>query len=160
MSAVDRSHVSPTTVTVKDPEPKPMVYRLDELARVASESGLVSDRVSADRLDVILFDGCRLAFCNLAAEDDTLVGFDGTPWHSHGVVVFMAGSPHYVECDELDILIGLSSGELVVVSEFVDGVLRDRCIEHKQEPLALKYFCPGEELRVLRLPDAGTGRAS
>jgi len=136
-----------------------MVYRLDELARIASESGLVSERVSAGRLDVILFDGCRLAFCNLAAESDTLVGFDGTPWHSHGVVSFLAGSPHYVKCDELDILIGLCSGELVVVSQLVDGVLRDRWIEHKSEPLDLEYLGPGEELRVIRLPDAGKGRA-
>jgi hypothetical protein len=146
-------------VTVKDPEPKPMVYRLDELARLASESGLVSERVGADRLDVVLFDGCRLAFCNLAAEDDTLVGFDGTPWHSHGVVSFLAGSPYFVECDELDVLIGLCSGELVVVSQFVDGLLQDRWIEHKKEPLDLKYLRPGEELRVLRLPDTGKGRA-
>jgi hypothetical protein len=146
-------------MTMKNPEPKPIVYRLDELARLASESGLVSERVSAGRLDVILFDGCRLAFCNLVAEGDTLVGFDGTPWHSHGVVPFSAGSPHYVECDELDILIGLCSGELVVVSEYVEGVLRDRWIEHKKEPLDLKYMRAGEELRVLRLPDVGRGRA-
>jgi hypothetical protein len=136
-----------------------MMYRLDSLARLASESGLVSERLGVDRLDVILFDECRLAFCNLVAEEDTLVGFDGTPWHSHGVVSFLAGSPHYVECDELDILIGLCSGELVVVSQFVDGVLRDRWIEHKKEPLDLKYLRSGEELRVFRLLDSGKVRA-
>jgi hypothetical protein len=140
-------------MTVKDPAPTPMVYRLDDLARLAGESGLVSERVSADRLDVILFDGCRLAFCNLTAESDTLVGFDGTPWHSHGVVSFSAGSPSYVEFDELDVLIDLCSGELVVVSQLVDGALRDRWIEHKKEPLDLKYLRPNEELRVFRLPE-------
>jgi len=129
-----------------------MAYRLDELARLASESGLVSERVDANRLDVVLFEGCRLAFCNLVAEDDTLVGFEGTPWHSHGVLTFMVGSGHYIECDELEILIGLCSGELLVVGQFVDGVLRDRWICHRKEPLIIEYLSAAEELRVLRLP--------
>jgi hypothetical protein len=134
-----------------------MLYRLDELALLATESGLVSERISRDRLDVILFEECRLSFCNLTAEDDTLVGFDGTPWHSHGGVSFLAGSLHYVECDELDILIGLCAGELVVVSQFVDGVIRDRWIGHKKEPLDLEHLRTGEELRARRLPSAGKG---
>jgi hypothetical protein len=101
---------------------------------------------------VIIRDAYRLAFCNLPAEDDTLVGFDGTPWHSHGIVSFLAGSPEYVECDELDILIGLGSGDLLVVSQFLDGNLKDRWIEHKNEPLDIKYLQPNEELCVFRLP--------
>jgi hypothetical protein len=130
-----------------------LVYRLEELANLARELGLMSERVSADRLDVILREGCRLAFCNLTAEGDTLVGFDGTPWHSHGIVSFLAGSPVYVECDELDILIGLGAGDLVVVSQFVDGKLKDRWIEHKNEPLDLKHVQPNGELCVFRLPE-------
>lgn len=129
-----------------------MVYRLDALAKLARELGLASERVNADRLDVIIHDGCRLAFCNLPGEGDTLVGFDGTPWHSHGIVSFLAGSPQYVECDELDILIGLGSGDLLVVSQFIDGDLKDRWIEHRAEPFDLKYVQPNEELRVFRLP--------
>lgn len=66
-------------MTIDESTQKPMVYRLDELALIARESGLVSERFDPDRLDVLLFDGCRLVFCNLAAEEDTLVGFDGTP---------------------------------------------------------------------------------
>jgi hypothetical protein len=41
----------------------------------------------------------------------------------------------------------------------VDGLLRDRWLEHKKQPFDLKYLLPGEELRVLRLSDAGKGRA-
>jgi len=63
---------------VKDLDPKPMMYRLDELARLASESEFVSERLCIDRIDVILFDECRFAFCDLVAEEDTLVGFGGT----------------------------------------------------------------------------------
>jgi hypothetical protein len=50
-------------------------------------------------------------------------------------------------------LIGLASGELLVVSRAVDGKLADRWIEHKKEPLDLKHLKPNEELRVFRLPN-------
>jgi hypothetical protein len=126
-----------------------MRYRLDELAALASELGLESRRVDANRLDVIL-QGAVLAFCNLP-EDDTLVGFDGTPWHAHGVVLFGTGNATQIECDELDILIGLGSGDLLVLSRFLDGELRDRWIAHRDEPLDLHYMEVGEEIRVFRL---------
>src|SRR5262245_1837699 len=103
----------------------------------------------------MLEDGCVLAFCNLPGENDSLVGFDGTPWHSHGIVQFLTGDTTYVECDELAILIGLGSGELVVVSQTIDGQLHDRWIAHKDEKLDLRYIQPGEALRVFRLRDIG-----
>jgi hypothetical protein len=87
--------VSGADVTDREKTPtEPTAYRLDELAMLAGELGLTSDRVHTDRLDVILFEGCRLASCNLPDAPHTLVGFDGTPWHSHGIVSFMAGSPY------------------------------------------------------------------
>ncbi len=132
-----------------------MRYRLDELVKLASELGLKTRRVDADRLDVHLRDAV-LAFCNLSEDEDTLVGFDGTPWHAHNVVVFMTGDSSYIECNELDILIGLGTGELVIVSQYVDGILRDRWLAHRGEPLDLRYIEPDEELRVWRLPDKVT----
>ena len=78
-----------------------MSYRLDELAKLASEQGLEWRRVDDNRLDVTVATDAVLAFCNLVDENDTLVGFDGTPWHSHGVVQFMTGASTYIECDEL-----------------------------------------------------------
>jgi hypothetical protein len=128
-----------------------MQYRLDELAVLATEMGLAATRVDADRLDITIQEDCVLAFCNLPDENDTLVGFDGTPWHSHGIVQFLTGRGTYVECDELAILIGLGAGELVVVSQLHDGKLRDRWIAHKQEDLELHYMRSGDELRVLCL---------
>jgi len=128
-----------------------MPYRLDELEELARDLGIPTRRVDADRLDVIVAEGCSLTFSNLPAQDDTLVGFDGTPWHSHGVVQFATVGGTYVECDELDILVGLGSGELVVVSQFLDEELSDRWLAHKQEALDLRYMQRGEELRVLCL---------
>ncbi|HYJ10582.1 MAG TPA: hypothetical protein VEX18_16280 [Polyangiaceae bacterium] len=35
------------------------------------------------------------------------------------------------------------------MSEFLDGELRNRWIEHRLEPVDLKYMLAGEEMRVL-----------
>lgn len=129
-----------------------MHYRLDELATLARELNLPTRRVDSYRLDVTIENGCVLAFCNLPTENDTLVGFDGTPWHSHGVVQFLTGDATYVDCDELAILVGLGTGELVVVSRARDGQLCDRWIAHRNERLDLQHIQPGEELRVFCIP--------
>lgn len=134
-------------------------YRLDELAKLASEQGLECRRVDDNRLDVMLASDVVLAFFNLVDENDTLVGFDGTPWHSHGAVQFMTGASTYIECDELDILVGLFSGELVIVSQYLHGELKDRWLAHKDEPLDLQHIEPGEELRAFRLRDVDVTQA-
>ena len=128
-----------------------MTYRLDELAKLASEQGLVWRRIDNNRLDVTVVAGAVLVFCNLVDENDTLVGFNDTPWHSHGVVTFMTGGSTYIECDELDILIALWTGDLVIVSQYLRGELKDRWLAHKDDPLDLGYIEAGEELRALRL---------
>jgi len=126
-------------------------YRLDEVAELATELGLAARRVDANRLDVHLREDMVLAFYNLVDENDTLVGFDSTPWHAHGIVQFMTGENTYIECDELDILVGLGSGDLLVVSRYRDGELADRWLAHKDEPLDVTYIEAGEEMRVMRL---------
>lgn len=128
-----------------------MEYRLDKIAELCSEHGFETDMPDKDRIDVTVREGCVLSFLNLIDENDTLVGFHGTPWHSHGIVQFMTGSNTYIECDELDIIIGLVSGELLVVSQYSKATLTDRWIMHKDEPLDLKYIEAGEELIICRL---------
>jgi len=128
-----------------------MKYRLDEIVALCSEHGLKTCRVDQGRVDVVFRDDCALCFCNLVEEDDTLVGFEGTPWHSHGITIFMTGDATYIECDELDIVIGLVSGVLLVVSQFVNGTLVDRWITHEDEKLEVKYMESGEELVVQRM---------
>ncbi len=134
-----------------------MTYRLQELAKLAQELGFDAQRVDEDRVDVSV--DAVLVFCNLD-EDDSLVGFEGTPWHAHGAVQFMTGENGHAECDELDILVGLGSGELVVVSQYLRGVLADRWLAHKDEPLSLRYIQAGEELRVYRADVGKAGKSS
>ena len=130
---------------------KTMEYRLNKIAELCSEIGLKTDMPDKNRIDVSIREDCVLSFLNLVDENDTLVGFDGTPWHSHDKIYFMTGSNAYIECDELDIIIGLVSGELLIVSRYLESTLADRWIMHKNEPLDLKYFDAGEELRICRL---------
>jgi len=78
-------------------------------------------------------------------------------WHSHGRVQFGTGEGRYVEYDELEILIALGIGALVIITEYSDGRLHDRSLAHRKEPLELRYMQP--EIRVLRLPDRNSKRA-
>jgi hypothetical protein len=112
----------------------------------------VSRRADAGRLDVVIDEGCVLTFCHLLEEADTLLRFDGTPWHAHGVVQCGTGNATYVEYDELEILTALGAGDLVIVREYADGPLRDRSLAHRLEPLPDRYMEPGDEIRVRRLP--------
>ena len=130
---------------------KPMEYRLNKIVELCSEHGLQTDIPDKCRVDVKIRDDCVLSFLNLVDEKDTIIGFDGTPWHSHGIVQFMTRSNTYIECNELDIIIGLVSGELLIVSRYLKSNLADRWIMHKDEPLDLRYIEPGEELKVCRL---------
>jgi hypothetical protein len=49
-------------------------------------------------------------------------------------------------------LSALKSGEVVIVEQFLNSTLEDRWMQHKLEPLDLRYIAEGEELRVHRLP--------
>ena len=128
-----------------------MEYCLDKIAELCSEYGFKTNIPDKNRIDVSVCKDCVLSFLNLVNENDTLVGFDGTPWHSHDIVQFMTGSNTYIECDELEIIIGLISGELLIVSQYLNSALTDRWIMHKDEPLELKYIAAGEELKICRL---------
>ena len=128
-----------------------MEYRLNKIAELCSENSLKTHIPDKNRIDVFIREDCVLSFLNLVDENDTLVGFDGTPWHSHGNVHFMTGSNTYIECDELEIIIGLVSGELLIVSRYLKSSLTDRWIMHKDEPLDIKYIEAGEELKICRL---------
>ena len=128
-----------------------MQYRLDELEKLSDELGLDSQRVNASRLDVVFNEECVLAFCNLLGEEGSLVGFEGTPWHAHDLVQFSTGASHSIELDELEILIGLAIGELLIVTEYSRGQLRDRWISHKDDPLEFRDLDQGDEVRILCL---------
>ena len=127
------------------------MYRLDKLATLAKELGFTITRPTEHRVDVELAPGVSLIFENLVDEDDTIVCFERTPWHSHGILTFLSDDGTYLECDELELLVALSTGDLLVVSSLRDGALTDRWLSHKDERLETEDLEPGEELRALRV---------
>jgi hypothetical protein len=134
-----------------------MYYRLDDLEALSSELGFRARRVDADQLDVVIEGGYVLTFANMRGEEDSYVGFDGTPWHSHGSVEFMTSKSTSVTYDELELLIAIGSGDLVIVTEYAGDAIRDRQLAHKDEPLDISYMHAGDELRVVRVLGLGDG---
>jgi hypothetical protein len=134
-----------------------MYYRLDDLEALASELGFRPRRVDGDRLDVTIEDEYILTFANMRDEEDSYVGFDGTPWHSHGNVEFMTSSSTSVTYDELELLIAIGVGDLVIITEYTGGTVRDRQLGHKGKSLDISYMQAGDEVRVVRVLALGSG---
>jgi hypothetical protein len=127
-----------------------MAYRLDEILTLSDELGFTSKRIDDNRVEVEFDSDGTLVFLNMPEENDTLIGFDGTPWHGHDKLMLMTDEATYIELDELDILLAIKSGEVVILSRYVSGELTDRWLAHKDEKVDLKYIEPNEEMRVKR----------
>jgi hypothetical protein len=121
------------------------------LALLAAEIGVEARRVDLNGLHVQVDAQCVLVFRNYPEDDDTLVGFEGSAWHAHEALQLVTDSGDYVSFDELDILIALESGDLVIESLYVEGELRDRWLSHKDQAPDLRNMIPGEELRISRV---------
>lgn len=127
-----------------------MTYQIDEIISLCAELGFSCQRVSENEVEVSFEEDGILEFQNMPEENDTLVGFKGTPWHGHDQLCLMTGKSTYIHCDELELLVGLKSGEIVIVSQYMSTNLVDRWLAHRDEEIDLKSIEPGEELRIKR----------
>jgi hypothetical protein len=89
-----------------------MRYDLDLVLRYCEEIGLHSELSTPNALAIELAEDVRLIFQNAEHDDDCLVGFNGTPSHTHGDFTFVDGRGHYVEMDYLDVIAGLADGRI------------------------------------------------
>jgi hypothetical protein len=126
-------------------------YQLASLTEMCAELELEHHWVNENELEIRFSPECILLFQNMPDEKDTAFGFKDTPWHAHESLRFMTGEDTYVDLDELEIVLGIAVGDILIVSRYVSGKLEDRWLTHKKEKLDLKYMFPEEELRVLRL---------
>ena len=130
-----------------------MAYDLDKLATHAEQLGFRSDRASEGDLGIKIAENTVLRFMNLTDPTDTLIGFDGTPWHYHDALFLEANDGWYIELSEVELLSALRNGDVLIVELLVSGELKDRCVAHKLEPFHdLKHIEPDEEVRIRRLP--------
>jgi hypothetical protein len=127
-----------------------MRYDLKLIHELCQELGLRSSFRSDDMLAIELGEDCVLVFQNAKRDEDCLVAFDGTPWHTHDVFVFVDGRGYYTEMDYLDVVSGLKDGRILVCERWLGGRLVDRELIHRDFNDEFKYMDEKEEVRVRR----------
>jgi hypothetical protein len=126
-----------------------MRYDLDLLSEFCREIGLLARMADPSTLEVIVGDDAVLCFQNAEREEDCLMGFLDTPWHTHGDLMFADPRGYYIELDPLNVLTGLRGGEVLVCELQKEGVLIDRWLLHS-EYNDFKHMQPGERITVRR----------
>jgi hypothetical protein len=101
-------------------------------------------------LTIELSRDCVLVFQNAERDEDCLVAFEGTPWHTHDVFVFVDGRGYYTEMDYLDVVSGLKDGRILICERWLEGRLIDRWLIHRDFNEEFKYMDTNEEIRVRR----------
>src|SRR4051812_46316764 len=108
-----------------------MRYDLKLIHELCQELGLRSSFRSVDLLAIELAEDCVLVFQNAERDEDCLVAFDGTPWHTHDVFVFVDGRGYHTEMDYLAVVSGLKDGRILVCERWLDSRLADRWLIHR-----------------------------
>jgi hypothetical protein len=141
-----------------------MHYDLTLIADLCTELGLAHTSIPGNSVAVALEPGITLRFENYASQEDgsdeSVVGFEGTPSHSHGDMSFYARGQQ-LELNALDLLSGAVDGKVLICERWKDGELTDRWLVHKDFVDEFDHIEPGEEIRVRRVSGSyGGGDAS
>jgi hypothetical protein len=132
-----------------------MSYDLKAIEQVCLRHRFSLRRCSDCEVEVDFASQGALTFANTDQGTDTYLGFRDCPWHSHGTLMLMTGDATFVEYAPEDLIEALVSGEVLVVSQYIGGQVRDRWLSHRDERLDLRYVETGEELRVCRIAEPG-----
>jgi len=132
-----------------------MSYDLQTIEHACLQHRMRFRRCGDCELEVDLAPHGTLVFANTDGGSDTYLGFRDLPWHSHGKLILMTGDATYLEYEPKDLIEGLAVGDVLVVSQYVRGKLRDRWLTHREEKFDLQYIEPDEELRVCRIAEFG-----
>jgi hypothetical protein len=132
-----------------------MRYDLDLLNGYCREIGLVARIADQSTLEVSLGNGAILCFQNAESEDDSLIGFLGTPSHAHGDIMFVGHEGRYIELDALNLLSGLKDGTVLVSERHVGETLADRWLIHSEYNDEFQHILPDERIVIRRANAAG-----
>ena len=127
-----------------------MRYDLDLVNQLCREIGLIVRADTDRRVEVDLGGGAVLCFQNAEREDDCLIGFLGTPSHTHDNPMFVDARGNYVELDYLNLLTGLKEGRVLVREREVKGKIVDRWLVHREYNDEFKYLEEDERIIVRR----------
>lgn len=126
-------------------------YDLDALEKISQKLGFSFSRTSPDALEISLFDGVILIFENWRKEQDTFIGFKTTPWHAHGNLMLMFDKTSHIELNEIELLESIKKGDVVINERYINNLLDDRWLSHKNEKVNFEYIKSGEEIRIRRV---------
>lgn len=129
-----------------------MRYDFSLILELCKELGL-SSSLANERLDIAVRPDVNLCFQNADRDEDCLVGFDGTPWHTHDDFIFDDGGGNFIEMSYLDVVTGLKDGQILICERWHNGGVADRWLIHRDcgdIKHEFKYMDEGEELRVWR----------
>ena len=129
------------------------LYDLELVETTCLENGLSCNRICDSEIEVTIAPNMILVIANTENGADTFFGFRDVPSHSHGRLVLMTGESTYVEYDPSDVLLGVLSGLVIVVSQYRKGQLEDGWLAHRDEKMDLRYKEPDEEIRIYRVGD-------
>lgn len=125
-----------------------MLIDLDLVSELCEEVGLPCEQRSADELALDVEPGTVLLFRNYPGEDDNLVGFDGTQWHTHDCLMCSDRHGYHIDLTYLDLVSGLADGSVLICEQWVGGALSDRWLVHRDFVDEFRYLRDGEEIRV------------
>lgn len=132
-----------------------MRYELDLIHELCQELGFHSWIRSSERLEIKLEKEIFLVFQNAERDEDCLVCFDGTPWHTHNNFIFADSRGYNAEMNYLDVVTALKDGLVLLCESWHVGQLTDRWLIHRDYNDELRYIDKGEEIRVRRMLTAG-----
>ena len=130
-----------------------MRYDLNLLYEFCCEIGLAAQRSSEETLQVSLGDGAVLCFQNADVEEDCLLGFADTPWHTHGDLLFSDCDGSYIQLDSRELLSQLKEGKVLLCECVVAGQVTDRWLIHSVFNDEFAALEPDERLVVRRASD-------
>ncbi|WNC69095.1 hypothetical protein RI845_02815 [Thalassotalea nanhaiensis] len=125
-----------------------MIYDLKLVAELSKELGFSIVDSSQTSVDIKIFEDAILVFQNIDEQTDSLIGFSGTPWHEHGVLMFSGSDGCYTELAYIDVLSEIKLGKVLVCELFNHGVLKDRYLVHKNHIDEFEYMQSGDEIRI------------
>jgi len=134
-----------------------MPYDLDLICELCEELGLPARLHDERCVEIDLGDSGLLCFQNAEQERDSLIGFRGTPWHTHDDLTFVDGRGYHVELDYLGLLTGLAEGEILICERLHDGKLMDRWLIHRDYNDVFKYMETGEQIVARRATTRARG---
>jgi hypothetical protein len=127
-----------------------MHYDVKLIFQLCHEVGLCAHMETDRSVKVDVGEGTVLCFKNAESEDDCLIGFEGTPWHTHGDLMFADARGNYVELDYLELVVSLKEGRVLICERQVDGRIVDQWLIHHEYNDEFKDIQAGERITARR----------